>query len=67
MQSIDTVFKAQQLKGVSLRSSSFKERRSKLQLLLKNFLDMEDEALAALANVLGKSKTDALLADVYGV
>ena len=67
MQSIDTVFKAQQLKGVSLRNSSFKERRSKLQLLLKNFLDMEEEALAALAKDLGKSKTEALLAEVYGV
>ena len=67
MQSINTVFKAQQLKGVSLRNSSFKERRSKLQLLLKNFLDMEEEALAALAKDLGKSKTEALLAEVYGV
>ena len=67
MQSIDTVFKAQQLKSVSLRNSSFKERKSKLQLLLKNFLDMEEEALAALAKDLGKSKTEALLAEVYGV
>jgi len=67
MQSIDTTFKAQQLKGVSLRNSSFKERKSKLQLLLKNFLDMEEEALAALAKDLGKSKTEALLAEVYGV
>ena len=67
MQSIDTVFKAQQLKSVSLRSSSFKERRSKLQLLLKNFLEMEKEALDALAKDLGKSKTEALLAEVYGV
>ena len=67
MQSIDTVFKAQQEKSFSLRSSSSKERRSKLRLLLKNFLEMEEEALSALSSDLGKSKTEALLAEIYGV
>ena len=67
MQSIDTVFKAQQAKSLYLRNSSVKERRSKLKLLLKNFLEMEEEVLSALSNDLGKSKTEALLAEVYGV
>ena len=67
MQSIDTVFKAQQEKSFSLRGSSSKERRSKLRLLLKNFLEMEEEALSALSSDLGKSKTEALLAEIYGV
>ena len=67
MQSIDTVFKAQQARGLSLRNSTAKTRKSKLQLLLKNFLEMEDEVLSALSSDLGKSKTEALLAEIYGV
>ena len=67
MQSIDITFKSQQEKINALRSSSFKERRSKLKLLLKNFLEMEEEVLAALSKDLGKSKTEALLAEIYGV
>ena len=67
MQSIDTVFKAQQAKSLYLRNSSVKERRSKLKLLLKNFLEMEEEVLSALSSDLGKSKTEALLAEIYGV
>ena len=64
MQSIDTTFKSQQEKSIALRSSSFKERRSKLKLLLKNFLGMEEKVLAALSKDLGKSKTEALLAEI---
>ena len=67
MQNIDTVFKAQQTKSLALRNSSAKERRSKLSLLLKNFLEMEAEVLSALSSDLGKSKTEALLAEIYGV
>ena len=67
MQSIDTVFKAQQARSLSLRNSTAKTRKSKLQLLLKNFLEMEDEVLSALSSDLGKSKTEALLAEIYGV
>ena len=67
MQSIDTVFRAQQVKSISLRNSTAKERIAKLKLLLKNFLEMEDEVLAALSKDLGKSRTEALLAEVYGV
>ncbi len=67
MQSIDTVFKAQQAKSISLRRSTAKERKNKLKLLLKNFLEMENEVLAALSADLGKSKTEALLAEIYGV
>ena len=67
MQSIDTVFKAQQERSLSLRNSTAKTRKSKLQLLLKNFLEMEDEVLSALSSDLGKSKTEALLAEIYGV
>ncbi len=67
MQSIDITFKSQQEKSIALRSSSFKERKSKLKLLLKNFLEMEEEVLAALSKDLGKSKTEALLAEIYGV
>ena len=48
MQTIDTTFKAQQAKSISLRNSAAKERRDKLKLLLKNFLEMEDDVLAAL-------------------
>ena len=67
MQTIDTTFKAQQAKSISLRNSAAKERRDKLKLLLKNFLEMEDDVLAALSSDLGKSKTEALLAEIYGV
>jgi len=67
MQSIEAVFKTQQTRSLELRNSSAKERRLKLQLLLKNFLEMEDEALSALSSDLGKSKTEAVLAEVYGV
>ncbi len=67
MQPLDTVFKAQQARSLSLRNSSVKERRAKLQLLLKNFLEMEKEALSALSKDLGKPKTEALLAEIYGV
>jgi len=67
MQSIDTVFKAQQAKSISLRRSTAKERKNKLKLLLKNFLEMENEVLAALSADLGKSRTEALLAEIYGV
>jgi aldehyde dehydrogenase (NAD+) len=67
MQSIDTVFKAQQAKSISLRKSTAKERKNKLKLLLKNFLEMENEVLAALSADLGKSRTEALLAEIYGV
>ena len=67
MQSVDIVFKAQQARSLSLRNSSAKERRLKLRLLLKNFLEMEDEVLSALSSDLGKSKTEALLAEIYGV
>ncbi len=67
MQSIEAVFKTQQARSLDLRNSSAKERRLKLQLLLKNFLEMEDEVLSALSSDLGKSKTEALLAEIYGV
>ena len=67
MQHLDKVFKAQQARSLSLRNSSVKERKSKLQLLLKNFLEMEEDALSALSKDLGKSKTEALLAEIYGV
>ncbi|RPG57295.1 MAG: aldehyde dehydrogenase family protein, partial [Flavobacteriales bacterium TMED96] len=67
MQTIDTTFKAQQAKSISLRNSTAKERRGKLKLLLKNFLEMESDVLAALSSDLGKSKTEALLAEIYGV
>ena len=67
MQSIEEVFKSQQARSLDLRNSSAKERRLKLQLLLKNFLEMEDEVLSALSSDLGKSKTEALLAEIYGV
>ena len=67
MQTIDTTFKAQQAKSISLRNSTAKERKDKLKLLLKNFLEMEDDVLAALSSDLGKSKTEALLAEIYGV
>ena len=67
MQTINTVFKTQQAKSLSLRNSSANERKSKLKLLLKNFLEMEEEILSALSDDLGKSKTEALLAEIYGV
>ena len=67
MQGVDKVFKAQQLKSVSLRSSTYRDRQRKIKLLLKNFLEMEKEILTALSNDLGKSKTEALLAEIYGV
>lgn len=67
MQGVDKVFKAQQLKSVSLRSSTYRDRQRKIKLLLKNFLEMENEILTALSNDLGKSKTEALLAEIYGV
>ena len=67
MQTIDTTFKAQQAKSISLRNSTAKERKDKLKLLLKNFLEMENDILAALSSDLGKSKTEALLAEFYGV
>ena len=67
MQTINNVFKAQQAKSLSLRNSSAKERKSKLKLLLKNFLEMEEEILFALSDDLGKSKTEAMLAEIYGV
>ena len=67
MQNINVIFNTQKEKSVSLRSSSFQERRAKLQLLLKNFLEMEEEVLSALSSDLGKSKTEALLAEIYGV
>ena len=67
MQPIETIFKSQQARSLDLRNSSAKERRLKLQLLLKNFLEMEDEVLSALSSDLGKSKTEALLAEIYGV
>ena len=35
--------------SISLRNSTAKERIAKLKLLLKNFLEMEDEVLAALS------------------
>ena len=66
MQTIDTTFKAQQAKSISLRNSTAKERRDKLKLLLKNFLEMENDILTALSSDLGKSKTEALLAEIYG-
>ena len=43
MQSIEAIFKSQQARSLDLRNSSAKERRLKLQLLLKNFLEMEDD------------------------
>ena len=67
MQTINTVFKTQQAKSLSLRNSSANERKSKLKLLLKNFLEMEEEILSALSDDLGKSKTEAVLAEIYGV
>ena len=67
MQTINTVFKTQQAKSLSLRNSSANERKSKLKLLLKNFLEMEEEILSALSDDLGKSKTEALLGEIYGV
>ena len=67
MQTINTVFKTQQAKSLSLRNSSANERKSKLKLLLKNFLEMEEDILSALSDDLGKSKTEALLGEIYGV
>tara|TARA_Y100000768_G_scaffold200624_1_gene150825 strand:- start:4778 stop:6175 length:1398 start_codon:yes stop_codon:yes gene_type:complete len=67
MQEVDKVFKEQQIKSVSLRASTYRDRQCKIKLLLKNFLEMEKEILAALSNDLGKSKTEALLAEIYGV
>ena len=67
MQGVDTIFRAQQATSISLRKSTANERRDKLKLLLKNFLEMEGDVLAALSSDLGKSKTEALLAEIYGV
>ena len=67
MQPVEAIFKTQQAKSLDLRNSSAKERKLKLQLLLKNFLEMEEEVLSALSSDLGKSKTEALLAEIYGV
>ena len=60
MQPIEAIFKTQQAKSLDLRNSSAKDRKLKLQLLLKNFLEMEEEVLSALSSDLGKSKTEAL-------
>ena len=61
MQSIEAVFKTQQARSLVLRNSSAKERRLKLQLLLKNFLEMEDEVLSALSSDLGRALWGSLL------
>ena len=50
----------------SLAKSTHSERKQKLKNLLKNFIGMEDEAIAALALDLKKSPTESVISEIVG-
>ena len=67
MLEIKKIFDSQQENKASVAACGPNQRKKKIQKLLNNFLSMEEEILSALAEDLGKSKTESLLAELYGV
>ena len=51
----------------SLAKSTHNERKQKLKRLLKNFMEMENEAIEALALDLKKSPTESVISEILGV
>ena len=64
---IKGLFHSQLEKHSSLAKSTHRERVQKLKRLLNNFMDMEKEAVEALAFDMKKSPTESVVSEVLGV
>ena len=64
---IKTLFHSQVKTRSSLAKSTHNERKQKLKRLLKNFMEMENEAIEALALDLKKSPTESVISEILGV
>ena len=64
---IKTLFHSQVKTHSSLAKSTHNERKQKLKRLLKNFMEMENEAIGALALDLKKSPTESVISEILGV
>ena len=64
---IKTLFHSQVKTRSSLAKSTHNERKQKLKRLLKNFMEMENEAIGALALDLKKSPTESVISEILGV
>ena len=67
LSNIKTIFQSQAENRSSLAKSTHKNRKQKLKSLLKNFMEMEGEAIEALALDLKKSPTESIISEVLGV
>ncbi len=65
--SLETLFSAQLNNRVSLAKTNYRERKRKLKLLLATFLEMEEEATAALYSDMKKSPTEAAITETMGI
>ena len=64
---LEAIFSAQLKNRVSLAKTGSRERKRKLKLLLATFLEMEEEATAALYADMKKSPTEAAITETMGI
>tara|TARA_Y100000389_G_scaffold35956_1_gene30559 strand:+ start:4646 stop:6055 length:1410 start_codon:yes stop_codon:yes gene_type:complete len=67
LSNIKPLFESQKEISFSFAKSTYKERNQKLKSLLKNFINMEEEAIQALSDDLGKSPTESVVSEILGV
>ena len=67
LSNIKTIFQSQVENHSSLAKSTHNNRKQKLKSLLKNFMEMEDEAIEALSLDLKKSPTESIVSEILGV
>jgi len=66
-QSLDSLFSDHLKNQIAVGNTTYKQRKKKLQLLLKTFLEMEEEALAALHEDMKKSPAEAIISEIMGI
>ena len=66
-QNLDSIFRKQTKNRVSVANTTHRERKKKLKILLKTFIEMENEALSALYKDMKKSTAEATITEIVGV
>ena len=64
---LEAIFSAQLKNRVSLAKTGSRERKRKLKLLLATYIEMEEEATAALYADMKKSPTEAAITETMGI
>ena len=66
-QNLDSIFRKQTKNRVSVANTTHRERKKKLKILLKTFIEIENEALSALYKDMKKSTAEATITEIVGV